>query len=213
MTIEVPQHHPIREHFDVMVTDTFRHFYGLVAQQLPNMKGEPLRQMGNYVSNILIEFIHLDRINKINQFTKTKTDENDTLPAATLESLLYESEISILEGTPEREREVHQHIGDFTLFFAGMLPRYLHPIKTDDLTENPDPIHQHKLVGIRSYGITAKFENSVGGPRAALFTNLAQCFEFNVLCLSVIKQNLAESIAPDYEEADKTFLIEPVTRL
>ena len=38
----------------------------------------------------------------------------------------------------DREREVHQHIGDFTLFMAGLFPEYLRRLKTTGLIYHKD---------------------------------------------------------------------------
>ncbi len=44
--------------------------------------------------------------------------------------LLFESEVLLQAQSMDRERDVHQHIGDFTLFMAGLFPEYLRRLKT-----------------------------------------------------------------------------------
>jgi len=42
---------------------------------------------------------------------------------------LVESEVLLQAQSIDRERDVHRHIGDFTLFMAGLFPEYLRRLK------------------------------------------------------------------------------------
>ena len=59
-----------------------------------------------------------------------------------------------LKSSPEwgeREREVHRHIADFTLFMVGIFPEYLQRIKSRQLIHHTDFLIDYVKVGKQSY--------------------------------------------------------------
>src|SRR5262249_12639339 len=100
MRTQVPPRHPLRQLFGALTERSFTEHLGW-----------PDLNVTSYVSNLLVEFTHSDQLYKIrNQHGQ---------PVDTVVDLLFESEVLLEAQSMDRERNVHQHIGDFTLFMAG----------------------------------------------------------------------------------------------
>ena len=98
----------------------------------------------------LVEFAHIDQI------TRIKNQQGQDVEAVV--DLLYEAES--LNQTPsiDREREVHRHIGDLTLFMAGLFPEYLSHIKCSGLIHHKDFLVDYvKAWANDPYGIVATY--------------------------------------------------------
>ncbi|GJL85349.1 MAG: hypothetical protein DHS20C02_11240 [Micavibrio sp.] len=174
-----------------MVSNTF---YELHEPQV-----EKLDDLIKYVSNLLVHFCHVDKIEKIKNMQGK--------PVKTLKDLLHESESLEAPFTFDREEEVHKHIGDYTLFFAGVFPEYLKFLETDNMIHHPDHIIDHVKTGRRSYGLVAEFCGATGNPDAILYTNLSQHFDINMHCLNLARKRLDEMGTDPYLQA-KTLIID-----
>jgi len=125
--------------------------------------------------------------------------------------LLYESEVTREARSFEREREVHQHIGDFTLFMAGLFPEYLKRIKTAGLIYHKDFLVDYIKTGKRSYRLVAEYIR--GAPSAAgeepappLFLKLSENFELCVVGLGYVRGDLDRMQNSRYLQARRIFL-------
>src|SRR3989454_2707363 len=103
MESRIPEHHPLRKLFGALAERAF-------TEKL----GWPDFNVSDYISKLLVEFTRTDHLYRI------KSAKGEQLEAVV--DLLYESEVTHGSRSFEREREVHRHIGDFTLFMAGLLP-------------------------------------------------------------------------------------------
>ena len=175
MNSEVSEEHPLR------------HLFGTLAEQVFTEKlGWPDFNVTGYLSTLLVDFTHVDHVYRI------KNSRGEEVQA--IVELLYESEVTHHAGSFEREREVHRHIGDFTLFMAGLFPEYLRRIKTAGLIYHKDFLVDYIKTGKRSYGMVAEFGNL--GDTAdmktepPLFRKLAENFELCVLGLGFIRGDL-----------------------
>ena len=106
MEMQIPEHHPLRQLFG-----------RLTERNFTEALGWPDFQVTDYVSNLLIEFAHVD------QLTRIKDQQGE--PVESVVELLYEAESLNQTTEVDKEREVHRHIGDITLFMAGLFPEYL----------------------------------------------------------------------------------------
>jgi len=93
----IPQHHPLRRLFNALTERSF-------SEKL----GWPDLNITQYVANLLVEFTHTNQLYKVRNQRDQRVD--------TVIDLLYESEVLLGAQSLDRERDVHQHIGDFTLF-------------------------------------------------------------------------------------------------
>src|SRR2546422_1199438 len=106
MESRIPEHHPLRKLFGALAERAF-------TEKL----GWPDFNVSDYISKLLVEFTRTDHLYRI------KSAKGEQLEAVV--DLLYESEVTHGSRSFEREREVHRHIGDFTLFMAGGFPAAL----------------------------------------------------------------------------------------
>src|SRR3989454_4572679 len=114
MESRIPEHHPLRKLFGALAERAF-------TEKL----GWPDFNVSDYISKLLVEFTRTDHLYRI------KSAKGEQLEAVV--DLLYESEVTHGSRSFEREREVHRHIGDFTLFMAGLFPPHLRRVKTPAL--------------------------------------------------------------------------------
>lgn len=192
MEADIPAHHPLRR------------LFGLLAERAFMEKlGWPDFNVSEYVSQLLVEFTHSDRLNQI------KNAQGNQV--STVVELLYESEIMLEASSHEREREVHRHIGDFTLFMAGLFPEYLKRIKTAGLIYHKDFLVDYIKTGKRSYRILAEVGGHAGvsageQPSPPLFRKLSENFELCVMGLGYIRGDLDRMQDKRYQEARRVLL-------
>ena len=191
MESRIPEHHPLRRLFGTLAEKAF-------TEKL----GWPDFNVSEYVSTLLVDFTHQDHLNRI------KNAQGERVEAVV--DLLYESEVTHEAGSFEREREVHRHIGDFTLFMAGLFPEYLKRIRTAGLIYHKDFLVDYIKTGKRSYGMAAEF-GAGPGPAAArpsppLFRKLSENFELCVVGLGFIRGDLDRMQDPRYRQARRLLL-------
>jgi hypothetical protein len=190
MDTHVPEHHPLRQLFGALAEKVF-------TEKL----GWPDFNVSEYVSALLVEFSHVDQVYRI------RNSRGDGVEAVV--ELLYESEVTQQAGSFEREREVHRHIGDFTLFMTGLFPEYLKRIKSAGLIYHKDFLVDYIKTGKRSYRMVADFgDASDGGGQSAspLFRKLAENFELCVLGLGYIRGDLDRMQDPRYQQVRRMLL-------
>jgi hypothetical protein len=104
--MEIPETHPLQQLFLELVG---RHYAEEIGIRDPQIVG--------YVAHLLSEFCDAEQLLKIrNASGKPLNDVGE---------MLIESD-PIYGPAPsfDRERQVRKHIGDFTLFYAGMFPEH-----------------------------------------------------------------------------------------
>ena len=101
----------------------------------------------------------------------------------------------------DRERDVHRHIGDFTLFMAGLFPEYLRRLKSAGLIYHKDFLVDYVKTGKRSYGIVAQIGRDDAGHQPPLFHKLSENFELCVTGLGFVRADLDRMRNPAYQRA------------
>ncbi len=191
METRVPEHHPLRQLFGTLAEKAF-------TEKL----GWPDFNVSAYVSKLLVDFTRTDQLHRI------KNAAGERVEAVV--DLLYESEVTHEAGSFGREREVHRHIGDFTLFMAGLFPEYLTRIKTADLIYHKDFLVDYIKTGKRSYRIVAEFGLEPGAateqPPPPLFRKLSENFELCVVGLGFIRGDLDRMQDEGYHKARRLLL-------
>src|SRR5438105_11642392 len=182
----IPDHHPLRKLFGTLAEKAFT-----------DKLGWPDFNVSDYISQLLVEFTHTDNLYRI------KSAKGERVEAVV--DLLYESEVTHEARSFEREREVHRHIGDFTLFMAGLFPEYLKRIKTAGLIYHKDFLIDYIKTGKRTYGMVAEFGDGpeVADPQSSppLFRKLPENFELCVLGLGFIRGDLERLQDKRYQQA------------
>lgn len=187
MRTQVPPRHPLRQLFGALTEKSFTEHLGW-----------PDPNVTSYVSNLLVDFTHTDQLYKI------KNQQGKTVD--TVMDLLFESEVLLQAQSMDRERDVHQHIGDFTLFMAGLFPEYLRRLKTAGLIYHKDFLVDYMKTGKRSYGIVARMADGPSKDEPPLFRKLSDNFELCVTGLGFVRSDLDRMKDPTYRQVRNLLL-------
>jgi hypothetical protein len=183
----IPEHHPLRRLFGALTEKSFTEHLGW-----------PDLNVTDYVTNLLVEFTHIDHLYLV------RNQQGEQVEA--LVDLLYESEVLQGAQSLEQERDVHRHIGDFTLFMAGLFPEYLRRLKTAGLIYHKDFLVDYVKTGKRSYGIVAQLEDKPETDGLPLYRKLSENFELCVTGLGFVRSDLDRMQDPAYRTAKNILL-------
>jgi hypothetical protein len=139
-------------------------FAGLVEQVFESDLGLCSPRLTDYVSGLLAEFVHVDRIYRLRNVDGDVIREVSRMEA---EGLLG-GEVS----SSARRYMINRYIGDFTLFWTGVYPESLRP-----RLAGVDRLHEFLLQGRRSYGIASELAPPDAQPDPALLRELSHEFE------------------------------------
>lgn len=187
MESRISEHHPLRRLFGTLTEKSF-------TEKL----GWPDLNVTEYVSNLLVEFTHTDQLYRVRTQEGARAD--------TVVDLLFESEVLLEAQSMAREEEVHRHIGDFTLFMAGLFPEYLRRLKTSGLIYHKDFLVDYVKTGKRSYGIVAQFHEGEPHDQTPLFRKLSENFELCVTGLGFVRTDLDRMQDSTYRMAQNILL-------
>ena len=95
----------------------YRYFSGLAEQTFEARLGVADPPLIDYIALLLTRFMHFDAIFKVRNPFGRRLEE--------VAEMLVEAEARVGES----RREVHRHIGDFTLFWTGLYPEALRRLK------------------------------------------------------------------------------------
>ena len=172
----IPESHPLQHLFEDLVA---RHYAEEIGIRDPQVVG--------YVAHLLSEFCDAEQLLKIRNAAGR--------PLNDVGEMLIESD-PIYGPAPsfDRERQVRKHIGDYTLFFAGMYPESINHLRLrHDRLEN---FVDWMKAGKESYYIVSKFDCFEYTKVAPLFEKLSTRFEQCVYGLNCVKNDLQEMQHP-----------------
>ncbi len=166
----IPETHPLQQLFLELVG---RHY----AKEI----GIHDAQVVSYVAHLLAEFCDTDQLLKIRNVSGKRLSD--------VGEMLIESD-PIYGPAPsfDRERQVRKHIGDYTLFFAGMFPESINHYRLR--RQRLENFVEWVRAGKESYYIVSKFEYFEDAKVAPLFAQLSNKFEECVYGLNVVKNEL-----------------------
>jgi hypothetical protein len=120
-----------------------RYFSGLTEFVFQSQLGVADPPLLDYVSGLLVRFVHVDAIHRIRNLSGRPMTE------------VTEMVVEANERVGLARRAVHRHIGDFTLFWAGVYPEALRelcsPLKKDHFID-------YCAQGKRAYRIASEIE-------------------------------------------------------
>ncbi len=149
-----------------------------------------------YIAGILIDFCYVDNLYKIRNSKGKRLEE--------VGEMLMASN-PLLEGRSFiHEREVRKHIGDYTLFLAGMFPEYVGRIRHQKT--RLDSFVDYLRAGKESYEVVAAFDQFEFKQEAPLFRRLADRFELCVFGLNLVKQDLDNMRNAPYDQLRKVLV-------
>ena len=179
----IPESNPLQQLFVDLVG---RHYAEEIGLRDP--------QIVSYVSHLLAEFCDVEQLFKIrNGAGHSLTDVG---------AMLLESD-PVFGPAPsfDRERQVRKHIGDYTLFLAGMFPESINRfrLRHNRLENFVDWVK----AGKESYYIVSKFDCFEYTKVAPLFATLSKNFEQCVYGLNRVKNHLLEMQHPIVRRANE----------
>jgi hypothetical protein len=174
-------------------SDMLRRFFaGLAEFTFQTRLGLADPPLVDYVSDLLVRFVRHEVIFRIRDLTGR--------PLSEVAEMLAEAEMRIGEA----RREVHRHIGDFTLFWVGVYP--------ECLRRKQSPMHRDHLIdyqaeGKRSYWIASTIETDTkeeNNASAAVLERLSRNFE---LCAYGLREVRRQWERRDDDDVPQPFLI------
>ncbi len=159
-----------------------RFFIGLSECIFHSKLGVVDVQLVDYVGEMLIRFIRADDIHRVRR--------PNGRPVTEVFQMFREAEQRI--GLARRE--VHRHIGDFTLFWSGMYPESL---QHSGSTSAANPFLDYCQQGKRAYAIAAEIEAGDERPSSDVLMALSDQFEMCAFGLREIRRELEEGSTGD----------------
>lgn len=154
-----------------------RFFSGLSEYIFQSKLGVADVQLVDYLSDMLLRFVRVDSLHKVRR--------PNGRPATEVFQMLCEAENRV--GLARRE--VHRHIGDFTLFWSGMYPESLRRMRPHDTT---DGFLDYCVQGKRAYAIAAEIEGGQDRPSSDVLQSLSDQFEMCAYGLREVRREWEE---------------------
>lgn len=190
-----PLSNPEKESF-LLTNQTLRDLFGeLVSRTF----GEALRltdsEITAYVTDLLTQFNRMENLYRIRDAQgKPLEDVGEMLVAS---NPLFDC------PSFDREREIRKHIGDFTLFFAGLFPEAINRWRLR--RRRLDSLVDYVKAGKESYFIVSEFNQFEYRTSAPFFKKMADQFETCVFGLNLVKRDLERMQQESYLRA-QTYL-------
>ena len=188
-TAPISQRHPLRRLFGELVYRVFFADLGVHDQALTQ-----------YLSDLLTRFVHIDTIHRICDAQGRRLTE--------VAEMLLAAQDKPADSPFIPEREIHKHIGDFTLFWTGVYPEALRYLKAQT---RRDHLVEYVGQGKRSYGIAAGFDRRPFREQAAVLRRLSAEFELCVWGLSLVRHAWEKLGDPSFDAASD-ILLGPLSR-
>ncbi|HEX4129888.1 MAG TPA: hypothetical protein VHZ24_07585 [Pirellulales bacterium] len=172
----------------------YRFFIGLAEYTFQTKLGIADPPLIDYIAELLSRFVHCDAIYKVRNPTGERLFQ--------LAEMLMEAEAR--RGDPKRE--VHRHIGDFTLFWAGVYPEALRGAKRK---AQLDFFGDYCQQGKRSYYIASTLRTDDNDEQSDVLERLSHDFELCAYGLGELRREWEQSDRPPEQDGRaKPYLIE-----
>jgi hypothetical protein len=155
-------------------------FAGLTEQTFLRTVGIGDPHLIDYLSALLSRFIHMDSIYRLRNARGKRLEE--------VVDMMLEAEALPPQG--RTCREVHRHIGDFTLFWTGVYPEALRRLRS---AMTKDHFIDYCEQGKRSYYIASTFEEDPYREEAPVLRRLSTEFELCAYGLSQVRSEWERS--------------------
>lgn len=155
-----------------------RYFAGLAENTFQIRLGVADPPLIVYLTDLLVRFVRNDAVHRIRSVTGR--------PLLSVGEMAMEAK----ERWGDAKRELHRHIGDFTLFWAGIYPEALR-----SPSAGSEQFEEYCHQGKRSYHIASLIESSSSdAPDSCVLQNLSNRFE---LCAYGLRE-----VRREWEEGD-----------
>ena len=152
-----------------------RLFAGLTEQTFINTLGVGDPRLIDYLAEMLSRFIHLDAVYRLRNASGRRLEE--------VAEMVVEAEGLPPEG--RTRREVHRHIGDFTLFWTGVYPEALRRLRS---ALSRDHFIDYCEQGKRSYYLASTFDDDAYRDQAPVLRRLSEEFELCAYGLNQVRR-------------------------
>ena len=164
------QSHPLEPFFQQVVRNSYE---GKLGLHDPDMTG--------YVAHLLCEFSESENLYKVRDEAGRPVEELN-------EMLLASDPVNGPAPSFDAERALRKHIGDYTLFVAGMYPEAANSNRR--LRHHYPSLEELIRAGKESYYIVSQFNLFEYEQEAPLFARLAERFERCILGLTLVREEL-----------------------
>lgn len=162
-----------------------RFFRGLVESIFHGHLGVADVDLVDYLSDLLMRFLRTEALYGIRRETGR--------PATEVVQMLCEADRRI--GLAKRE--VHRHIGDFTLFWSGVYPESLRRLQSP---HRPDGFLDYCDQGKRAYRIASEIEPDRENTPSDLLVRLSEQFEMCAFGFREIRRQWEEGDDPNSDQ-------------
>jgi hypothetical protein len=167
--------HPIRRLFSGLTEQTFISTFGLADPALTD-----------YLSELLSRFIHIDAVFHVRNTMGKRLED--------VAAMMLEAEALPPEG--RTRRELHRHIGDFTLFWTGVFPEALRRLQS-----SRDQFLDYCAQGKRSYYIASMYDDDDRSrEEAPVLRRLSVEFELCAYGLNQVRKEWEKHPTPGQDE-------------
>lgn len=150
-----------------------RFFVGLSEYVFHTQLGVVDTEIVDYISGLLVRFSRFDAMNRVRHI--------DGRLAGEVVAMVAEAEKRIGEA----RRDIHRHIGDYTLFWTGVYPEALRELKSPD---KKDQFVSYCAQGKRAYRIASTIGGEGEKEQCSLLQRLSDQFEMCAYGLREIRR-------------------------
>lgn len=166
MVAQIPNDHPLSEMFHALVERTF-------ATSLRLNDKEVIR----YLGGLLLSFAHMSNVYRLQDINGRPLEE--------VGDMLYYADLRLGANSFSQEREVHKHIGDYTLFWTGVYPEAIPKMRA---SLRKDHLIDYVKQGKESYYIVSLFDVGEWREEAPVYRKLSDYFEVCMHGLYAVRQ-------------------------
>lgn len=168
-----------------------RYFSGLAEHTFQTRIGVADPHLVDYISDLLTRFVRYESIYKIRNIAGRRLEE--------VAEMLVEAQ----ERVGDARREVHRHIGDYTLFWTGVYPEALKRLRSE---ASKDHLIDYCTQGKRAYWIASTIESDHEDKASSdVLERLSEQFELCAYGLGEVRRQWERQDGDD--EPPRPFLI------
>lgn len=159
-----------------------QYFAGLTEQTFESRLGVADPPLVDYLADLLVRFVRSDAIFRVRDLAGRSLSE--------VADMLATAQERIGNG----RRDVHRHIGDFTLFWTGVFPEALARLQAPD---RRDHLLDYPAQGKRAYYIASTLGDEDTADECALLARLSHEFDMCVYGLGEVRRQWEQKVADD----------------
>lgn len=138
----------------------------------------------DYLVDLLTDFVHIRDIYML------KSAGGETLE--NIIDMVHKAYVGVDMNDERRERFIHRHIGDYTLYWTGLFPEGLERCKGER-----DRLLDYCEQGKESYFIASELSSERDVPPASLLHELSEHFEDCASGLTIVRRSWSEPPPPE----------------